>query len=634
MRRSKGWFGQPDAGKTYLQRLTPINDEALRRRLWGIGALIMLGFAVLLARLWQLQVIEGTHFLQLSEQNRLRDRQMKSLRGRIFDRHGHILADNRPAYALLAMPDDLPDADVLRASLEPLDITIEPATLASLRVKATFQPIAIQQDAHRDQVAYFAEHWMDFPGLYLDVEPIRLYPYQQLAAHLLGYLGQISESQLEQGDYRGYPPGTMVGQAGLERAYENHLRGIPGIQRVEVDTYGRETQQLAAKPPQPGANLVTTLDFGLQRMAEDLLDVEALTGSIVVLDPRNGQILAMASRPAFDPNSFASRLSAEAWEALTTHPKHPLHNRAIQGLYPPGSVFKMITALAALEEGVATERTKVCCTGQYAYGRRIYLDWKPTGHGCVNLYEALAQSCDVYFYQIGQELGIDRLARYAKAFGLGQVTGFAPQSEGRGLVPSSQWKRNYRGEPWYGGETLSVAIGQGYTSVTPLQVANFISALANGGTLYQPYAVLRQESPAGTVLSVSKPMIIRQIHFQPQSLKAVVKGMWGVVNDPHGTARRAQHPEIEIAGKTGTAQVVRLGKERGVQGQSRLPEYQRDHAWFTAFAPVDDPRIVVVVMIENAGRGGSHFAGFAKALIEAHLQGQTTLPSDLAVKIP
>jgi penicillin-binding protein 2 len=226
------------------------------------------------------------------------------------------------------------------------------------------------------------------------------------------------------------------------------------------------------------------------------------------------------------------------------------------------------------------------------------------------------------------------LARYANAFGLGQVTGFAPQSEGRGLVPSSQWKRRHRGEPWYGGETLSVAIGQGYTSVTPLQVANFVAALANGHTQYQPYAVLRQESPSGAVLNVFNPKVIRQIHVQPQHLQAVVKGMWGVVNDPRGTARRAQHPDIAIAGKTGTAQVVRLGKERGVQGQSRLPEHQRDHAWFTAFAPVDDPQIVVVLMIENAGVGGSHFAGFAKTLIEAYLQGQTTLPSDLAVKIP
>ncbi len=591
----------------------------------------MLGFAILLARTWQLQVIEGEHFLHLSEQNRLRDRPMKSLRGRILDRHGRILADNRPAYTLLAIPDDLPNVEVLRTSLEQLDITMEPATLQSLRTKTTFQPISIQQDVHRDRVAYFAEHWMDFPGLYLDVEPLRLYPYKPLAAHLLGYLGQISENQLAQDAYRGYSPGTMVGQAGLERVFEHRLRGAPGIRRVEVDTYGRETQQLAAKPPKPGANLVTTLDFDLQRMAENLFDAEAHTGSIVVLDPRNGQLLAMASRPAFDPNIFASRLSSEAWNALTTHPKHPLHNRAIQGQYPPGSVFKMITALAVLEEGVATERTQVCCTGHYAYGRRVFRDWKRTGHGCVTVYEALAQSCDVYFYHMGQELGIDRLAHYAKAFGLGTATGFAPQREARGLIPSSQWKQRARGEPWYGGETLSVAIGQGYTSVTPLQVANFIAALANGRTLYQPYAVLRQEMPSGTELDVFKPKVIRQLDFQPRHLQTVIKGMWGVVNDPRGTGRRARHPTIEIAGKTGTAQVVRLGKERGAKGQALLPEHQRDHAWFTAFAPVDNPRIVVV-MIENAGKGGSRFTGYAKALIEAHLQGQTALPSDLAVK--
>jgi penicillin-binding protein 2 len=473
---------------------------------------------------------------------------------------------------------------------------------------------------------------MDFPGLYLDVEPLRLYPYNLLAAHLLGYLGEIRENQLGLERYQGYLPGTMVGQSGLERAYEHHLRGKPGIRRVEVDTYGRETQQLAVKPPQPGADLITTLDFSLQHLAEELLDAEAHTGSIVALDPQNGQILAMASRPAFDPNMFASRLSAAAWDTLTTHSKHPLHNRAMQGQYPPGSVFKMITALAALEEGVATEQTKVCCMGHYVYGRRIYRDWKRTGHGCVSLYEALTQSCDVYFYHIGQELGIDRLARYANAFGLGQTTGFAPQIEGRGLMPSSQWKRRARGEPWYGGETLSVAIGQGYVSVTPLQVANFIAALANGRALFQPYAVLRQASASGQILNESKSTMIRRLDFQPQHLKSVIKGMWGVVNDPAGTGRGAKHPEIAIAGKTGTAQVVRLGKERGEKGQENLPDHLRDHAWFTAFAPLDEPRIVVVVMIENAGRGGSLFARFAKTLIESYLQGQTTLPSDLAVK--
>ncbi len=462
MRRSERFSGQSPTGKTYVQRLTPINDEGLWRRLWALGALIVLGFAVLLARTWQLQIIDGAHYLRLSEQNRLRDRPMKSLRGRILDRHGRILADNRPAYALLAMPDDLPDEAVLTTSLEQLDIAVERATLDSLRARATFQPITIQRDVPRDQVAYFAEHWMDFPGLFLEVEPLRSYPYKPLAAHLLGYLGQISETQLGQDHYNGYAPGTMVGQSGLERVYEHRLRGELGIRRVEVDTFGRETKQLAAKPPQPGVNLVTTLDFGLQQMAEQLLAEH--TGSIVVLDPNSGQILAMASRPAFDPNMFTSRMSTDAWSTLTTHPKHPLHNRAIQGHYPPGSVFKMITALAILEEGVASKNRTVCCTGHYAYGRRVYRDWKRSGHGCVDVYQALVQSCDVYFYHMGQELGIDRLARHAKALGLGEVTGFAPQVEAKGLMPSSKWKRRARGQPWYGGETLSVAIGQGYTS--------------------------------------------------------------------------------------------------------------------------------------------------------------------------
>ena len=629
MRGSERLPGPSTSRKTYVQRLTPINDEGLRRRLWGLGALIVLGFTILLARVWHLQVIEGDHYLRLSEQNRLRDRPMKGLRGRILDRHGRILADNRPAYGLLAMPDDLPGETALMASMQKLDIVLERSTLEALRSGATFQPIAIQRDVPRDQVAYFAEHWMDFPGLFLEVEPLRSYPYQSLAAHLLGYLGQISEAQLGQEAYRGYAPGTLVGQSGLERSYEHRLHGVPGIRRVEVDTFGRETKQLAVKPPQPGVNLVSTLDFGLQRMAEQLLAEHK--GSIVVLDPRNGQILAMASRPAFDPNMFTSRISSEAWRELTTDPKHPLHNRAIQGQYPPGSVFKMITALAILAEGVASEHETVCCPGHYTYGRRVYRDWKREGHGCVDLRQALAQSCDVYFYHMGQALGIDRLAKHAKAFGLGEATGFAPQ-EAQGLIPSSKWKREARGQPWYGGETLSVAIGQGYTSVTPLQVANFIAALANGGTLYQPYVLLRHEQVDGSVMDVTKPKVIRQISFLPKHLQAVRQGMWEVVNGPRGTGRRARHKIVEIAGKTGTAQVVRLGKERGAKGQALLPENQRDHAWFVAFAPMESPRIVVTVMIENAGKGGSRFAEFAKTLIEAHLLGQATVPSDLAFK--
>ncbi len=417
----------------------------------------------------------------------------------------------------------------------------------------------------------------------------------------------------------GYQSGDLIGQYGLERTYESVLRGHYGSGQVEVDAFGREMQVIAARPPRPGSNLILTLDLHLQQLAERLL--EQHTGSIIALDPRSGQILALASSPAFDPNIFAMRLSTADWTALTSSPKYPLHNRALQGQYPPGSIFKIVVALAALEEGVITSRTTKFCPGHYVYGRRTYRDWKRGGHGLVNLRQALTQSCDVYFYGVGRELGVDRIAQYARAFGLGQATGFAPDIEKSGLVPSTQWKRQARGQPWYPGETLSVAIGQGYMLLTPLQAVTMIATLANGGTLYKPYVVLRQESADGTVLHEATPTVLRTLQVNPQHVTAVQQGLWSVVHDPKGTGKKARHDHVAIAGKTGTAQVVRLQKSAGHrQHQEQIPEDQRDHAWFVAFAPFEAPRIAVVVMIEHAGKGGSYFADYATAIIQAHLR--------------
>jgi penicillin-binding protein 2 len=339
------------------------------------------------------------------------------------------------------------------------------------------------------------------------------------------------------------------------------------------------------------------------------------------MDPQNGQILALASNPVFDPNMFAARLSEDEWNALTTNPKHPLHNRAFQGQYPPGSIFKIITSLTALEEGAITPSTTEFCPGYHIYGRRTYRDWKAGGHGLVNLRDALSQSCDVYFYRLGQELGIDRIARYGHAFGLGQTTGFAPGAEKSGLMPSTQWKRHARGQPWYSGETLSVAIGQGYTLLTPLQAVNMMATVANGGTLYKPYVILRHEGTDGTILKQNTPTPIRPLQLNPQHVAAVRQGLWSVVHDPQGTGKKARHEHIDIAGKTGTAQVIRLADHNGSRHrQDQLPEAYRDHAWFVAYAPFDRPQIAVVILIENAGKGGSHFAGYAKTLIQAYLQ--------------
>ena len=619
----------------YIQRPTASQEDAFRRRLRLLQTVIVIGLCLLLARAWHLQVVRGDYFLRLSENNRLRSLRTKSLRGKLLDRHGHVLADNRAAYTLMAVPEDLPPADKLRALLQGLNLEVDIEALNLYRSAAAFKPIPVQRDLPRNRVAYFAEHRMDFPGLFLEVEPLRFYPHATLAAHLIGYLGEISELQLQRLNDRSYYPGDLIGQYGLEQTYETILRGQHGTRRVEVDAFGREIQLITARPPEPGINLVLTLELDLQQLAEQLLETH--TGSIIALDPQNGQILALASSPAFDPNSFAARLSAAEWTALTTNPKHPLHNRALQGQYPPGSIFKIITALAGLEEGAITPFTTEFCPGYHIYGHRTYRDWKAGGHGTVDLREALSQSCDVYFYRLGQELGIDRIAPHGYAFGLGQPSGFAPAIEKGGLMPSTRWKRQARGQPWYSGETLSVAIGQGYTLMTPIQAASMIATLANGGTLYKPYIVLRQEQADGTILQEQEPTVIRRLKANPQHVLAVQQGLWKAVHSPHGTAKNARHEHIAIAGKTGTAQVIRLPEYNSIrQHQDQLPEYQRDHAWFVAFAPFDAPRIAVVVMIEHAGKGGSQFASYAKTLIQAYLQRYpvATVPAHTATTTP
>lgn len=603
----------------YVQRSTPAYDEGFRRRLWIFLALVLLSFCVLLARTWQLQVLQGEHFLQLSEQNRLRSLRTKSLRGKILDRHGQVLADNRAAYTLMAIPADLPPREQLLPLLRTLNVDVDPDTLRPRRRMAALKPVPIQRDFPRDQVAYFAEHRMDFPGMFIEVEPLRTYPYGTLAAHLLGYLGEINEQQLQSNKDVNYYLGDLIGQAGLEQAFEATLRGQPGLRQVEVDALGRETQVMAARPPKPGFDLVLTLDLQLQEAAERLL--ENHRGSIVALDPRNGQILALVSNPTFNPNAFVPRPTAAMWRALSTDVRYPLHNRATQGQYPPGSVFKIVTALAALAEGVVTQHTHVCCTGSYNYKEHTFRDWKPTGHGCVQLRTALAQSCDVYFYHVGHLLGVDRIAHYAQAFGLGKLTGFAPGLEKAGLIPSSQWKRQARNQPWYAGETLSVAIGQGYTTTTPLQVANMVATLANGGTLYKPSIVLRQENLQGTGAVDMAPTVLHQLRVAPQHIAIVQQGLWSVVNDARGTGKAAHHEQIAIAGKTGTAQVVQLPEhDASPQRQASLPEQHRHHAWFAAYAPFEAPRLAVVIMIEHAGKGGGQFAGYAKTLIDAYLR--------------
>jgi penicillin-binding protein 2 len=409
--------------------------------------------------------------------------------------------------------------------------------------------------------------------------------------------------------------GDLIGKYGVEQKWEPFLKGIDGGRQVEVDALGREIKVMRRVESHPGNNAFLTIDLDLQMTCENLL--RGKEGVIVAMNPQNGKILAMASHPPFDPSLFAGGINRDDWENLIQNPFHPLQNRAIQGQYAPGSTFKIITAAAGLQEGVISPQETLFCGGSYRFGNRTYRCWKKGGHGHVKLHRALVESCDVFFYQVGQRLGIDTLARYARGFGLGKQTGISLNDEKPGLIPTSAWKKKAYGEAWYGGETLSCAIGQGFILVTPLQLVNVISAIANRGILYRPQIVERIERTNGKVAKSYSPVSTGKIPFSWENLMIIGEGLYGVVNELRGTGRVARIRGVTIAGKTGTAQVIRLRED--MTEEEETPYEYRDHAWFVAYAPVEDPLISVVVLVEHGGHGASAAAPLAKKVMEKYL---------------
>jgi penicillin-binding protein 2 len=412
----------------------------------------------------------------------------------------------------------------------------------------------------------------------------------------------VSQADLSSGT-TGYRPGDLVGKAGVEKNWDDELRGNPGGQQVEVDALGRRMRVLEEVADLPGATLTLTLDRDLQEAADRALGES--DGALVALDPRSGEILAMVSHPAYDPNVFARGIRRDEWRALVQDRKHPLANRAVQGQFPPGSTFKVAVATGALEQGVVTPFTGVTCTGGIPFGNHFFRCWKKGGHGSVNLHRAIVESCDVFFYQVGQRLGVDTIADYANRLGLGTPTGISLDHEKPGLIPTSEWKRARYGEPWFAGETLSVAIGQGYVLATPLQMANLIATVANGGTRYRPHFVERVESASGEVVEEIKPEVLGEAGFRKSTMLQIREALRDVVNLPNGTGKRAKLPTIEVAGKTGTSQVFKMIKQVKT---AHMAKNLRDHAWFVAFAPVEAPEIAMAVLIEHAGGGGGAMA--------------------------
>lgn len=579
--------------------------EGAPSRLFVFSALVVIGALILFIRLWYLQILNGDEYRQKSENNRIRIRPAQAGRGMLLDRYGKVMVDNRPAFDVFMLREDVKDFKELVRNTSML-IKSRPEDIeAAARRESPLRPVRIKKDIDRDTLAVLLTNKLDLPGITVSVEPKRSYPYGNLASHLLGHIGEITEKQLNGMEYAGYRMGSPIGKSGLELKYETYLKGVDGGQYVEVDAAGRELSILKEVESYPGNNLVTTIDLDLQRAAEDAFKDKA--GAVIAMDPSNGEILAFISSPAINPDIFASPLDSEDWNRLINDPMKPLQNRGIQGQYPPGSTYKTLIAAAALEEKVITKDTTFHCKGSYKFGNRVYRCWKKEGHGSVSLHRAIVESCDVYFYQVGLKLGIDRMASYTRRFGLGKATGIELSDEKTGIVPDKAWRQKRFGAPWIDGETLSCAIGQGFNLVTPIQLLTAYAALANGGNFYQPHLMKAIVGPDGNPLKTFQPELKEKLTLSPETVLLLKDALQGVVNEPGGTAHSAKLADIKVAGKTGTSQVVKMRADRRVKGQD-LPYRFRDHAWFVSFAPADEPKIALVVFIENSGFSGGHAA--------------------------
>ncbi len=584
-------------------------------RLGAIAAVILCVFCAFVLRLWQLQIVDGDSFRMMSENNRLRLRRIPPIRGLMYDRSGEIIVDNRPSFDVVFVPEDaLAQPKIFENFMRLVPEVAAPSGIRALEAeqRRSFESIVIAKDVSWNTLVDVEAHQMDLPGISVEIRSKRLYTGGASAAHIFGYVGEVNEKEIDaRSDYRA---GDLVGKVGLERAWEELLRGRVGGQQVEVDASGKKLRVIDEVRAKPGHNLQLTIDIGLQGVVERVLG-EA-EGALVVLQVDTGEVLALANRPAFDPNVFAKGLRNEEWRALVGNPLRPLMNRALKGLYPPGSTVKPIMALAALEEGIVTPATEFRCVGGLPFGGRTFHCWKRSGHGKLDLKQALAQSCDVYFYQIGQRLGIQKIADYSKRFWLGKDLGLGLETA-QGLIPDAGWKRRRYETPWYAGETLSVVIGQGYMIATPLQMAVVTAALANGGRVFRPMFVKHILDAERNIVRSFEPVHIANVDVAEEHLMIVREAMQEVVLGESGTGKEAALMDVRVAGKTGTAQVV-----SGVRTvQHEIPRHHRDHAWFVAFAPADRPEVAVVCLLEHAGKGGGTAAApIVRKVLEAYFR--------------
>jgi penicillin-binding protein 2 len=588
-----------------------INRQLIQQRLNLFRIPVLLVFLILAARLWQLQIIQGAEYTVKSEHNRIRTIELIAPRGNITDRSNIPLVENRPSFDIFLYREAMKNkAETMKFLSGKLQLDPEDVEARLRRNKGTglYRPILLKEDAGMEDISIIEAHRRDHPEVQLGPEPRRLYKYGKLASHLIGYVGEISEQDLASNTFQGAASGSLVGHGGIERYYNQLLMGKDGERQVLVDSMGREVGLVDEKDSLIGGEIQLTLDLDLQTVAEKAL--EGKVGSIIAMDPRSGEILAMASSPSFDPNAFSPRISGDAWSLLLNDPDSPMQNRAIQNSYSPGSVFKLIMADAGLEEGMFEDDPAVVCTGASTYYGRVYHCHGGKGHGTMHLEQAITKSCNIFFYELGRRLGISKIAEHAHALGLGEKTGIDLPGERSGVMPSPEWKQTARHSKWYAGETISVSIGQGAVSTTPMQVLRAVSAIATGGLLSTPHVLLRAEKAT----KGDPKWGVRHIPIGEEHTRRIRQGMWGSVNGG-GTGYNAAIPGRDICGKTGTVQVI--GNDNRKQAAREGVE---DHSWFVGFGSRDNPEIAVVAFVEHGGMGGVAAAPLARQVFAAYYE--------------
>ncbi|MEW6218347.1 MAG: penicillin-binding protein 2 [Thermodesulfobacteriota bacterium] len=601
-----------------INKAEEIELELLKKRLDIATVVVITGLAILIARLWFLQIHKGDEFADLARRNRIRAHTVMAPRGTIFDAKGRKIVTNQPCFNVVWNREDAEDPDAVIKHLSRVlgeDVSVLLDRIRDAADDPRHLPVRLKENIDWPTLVHVENVRFELPGSQVEVVPRREYLYGDMASHLIGYLAEISQKELEQHGDDGYEPGDLIGKMGVEKLQEPYLRGEKGKRYLEVDVHGNLQRLVDERLPVAGNDLVLTLDADLQLAAERAMADRA--GAVVAMDVNSGRLLALASAPGLTLADFLGGISRPKWDSLQQDPLRPLLNKTIQGQYPPGSTYKIVTALAGLAERVITPETSFFCGGSLYFGNRSYGCWKKGGHGQVSLHDALVQSCDVYFYQVGLKVGVDALAKYANSLGLGLLSGIDLENEKPGLIPTAAWKARAKKVPWQEGETLSIAIGQGFDLVTPLQLCRMMAAVANGGTLYRPQFIEMVKGPDGQPLRSFTPIIDGRAPFTPKQLELVKKALAGVVNEPRGTGSAARLKEVVVGGKTGTAQVVRLARYKET-AEKDVPLQYRDHAWFVCFAPVDKPEIAVAVLVEHGGHGGSAAGPVANAVLKAY----------------